>query len=123
MARPKKAVSHGQVIRRWESSPIIYGFDSRFDRKPNPDHHAPISLTHKGVFIDDAGEVIDSKNIPAYILAEAKTTNRDIAYHPPARRDLQMRDAMTAAGVDDTDPDPKERAAARKRGVSRGVYA
>lgn len=116
----KKKQSPGQVVRRWESSPILYGFDSRFDRKENPDYHPAVSLTHRGLFIDDAGAVLDPKDVPEYIRAEAKKTNLDITYRPPTRRDLSMRDAMTAAGVDDTDPDPTAR---KKKGPSAAIYA
>ena len=116
----KKKQNPGQVVRRWESSPILYGFDSRYDRKENPDYHTPVSLTHKGLFVNDAGVVLDPKDVPDYVRVEAKKTNLDTTYHAPTRRELSMRDAMTAAGVDDTDPDPEAR---KKRGPAATIYA
>jgi len=105
--KPAKPAEVGQVVRRWESSPVLYGFDSRFDRKENPDHFPAVSLTHLGQFVNDAGAVLDPKDVPARVLAEAKGTNLDIEYHPPKHRELSMRDAMLGAGVQDTDPERK----------------
>lgn len=115
--KPAKPVSLGQVVRRWESSPVLYGFDSRFDRKENPDYHRPVSLTHLGKFVDDAGREIDPKDVPEVVRDAAKGTNLDVEYHPRKQRALSMRDAMLGAGVEDTDPSPP----ARGR-VSREVY-
>ncbi|MGH8897523.1 MAG: hypothetical protein ACRDZ4_10965 [Egibacteraceae bacterium] len=120
MARPKKkAAEVHHIVRRWGSSPIIYGFDSRFDRKENPAYHNPIALTSRGKFVDDAGAVLDPKDVPEYVRAEAKKTNLDIEYRPPAHRDLSMRDAMTAAGVQDTEPD----ATKRSRRTTAAIFA
>lgn len=111
----------GQVVRRWESSPILYGYDSRFDRKPNPDYHPPIRLTHLGKFIDDAGKVLDpAKEVPAYVREQAKGTSLDIEFRPRSTRQLSMRDAMLGAGVENTDPDPDNR---RRPGARPEVFA
>jgi hypothetical protein len=120
MARPKKKAEPVHVVRRWESSPVVYGFDSRFDRKENPDYHPAVSLTSKGTFVNDAGRPLDPKEVPDYIKAAAKGTNLDVEYHPPKKRSLSMADAMLGAGVQDTEPDAKVRAG--RRG-SREVYA
>lgn len=117
MAKATKKSETVHVVARWESSPIVYGWDSR-ERKENPEYHAPIRLTSKGVFLNDADKVLDpKKEVPAYILAAAKTCSLDTEYHAPKNRELSMRDAMLGAGVPDSDPDP----AARR--VAPGVFA
>lgn len=101
MARPKKQETV-HVVARWESSPIVYGWDSR-ERTTNPEHHAPIRLTSTGVFLNDADKVLDpKKDVPAYILAEAKTCSLDTEYHAPKNRELSLKQAMLEAGVQDT---------------------
>lgn len=114
MARPRKKPAEKpiHVVRTWVSSPVVYGYDSRFDRKPNPDHHEPIALTSDGEFVVPTGETyrrIEKKDVPAYILEQAKGTNLDTTYYPPQHRELSMTDAMLGAGVQDTDPDPAVR--------------
>jgi hypothetical protein len=123
MSRPKKQPEQVHVVREWESSPIIYGWDSR-ERQENPAYHPPIRLTNKGLFVDEQGRQLDIKTVPAYIIAEAKKTDLNIEYVPPKPRSLSMAEAMLGAGVQDTDPDPRERAArasAAKR--AREAYA
>lgn len=111
MARPKnKPAETLHIVRRWESSPILYGFDSRFDRKENPAYHPPILLTHLGTFVDEAHKPIADKDVPDYVRADAKGANLDVEYHPPTRRNMTMTDAMLGAGVQDTDPDAAVRA-------------
>jgi hypothetical protein len=107
MARPKKQpaqvkkAANDPVVARWESSQIMYGWDSR-DRTPNPDYHAPIRMTASGVFLNDAGAVLERETVPAYILEAAETVSRDTTYHAPKQQELSMRDAMLGAGVQDT---------------------
>jgi hypothetical protein len=100
---PKKSATvaeHGPVVARWESSPILYGWDSR-ERQTNPEYHAPIRMTAKGVFLTDADQVLDPADVPARILAAAKTVSRDTEYHAPARQEMSLKDAMHSAGIRD----------------------
>lgn len=116
MPRPKskKAEPVQHIVRRWESSPIVYGWDSR-ERTVNPDHHPAVSMTSTGLFVNDAGAVLPEKDVPEYIRKEAKSTNLDIVYHAPKRRDLSMADAMLGSGVQETDPDPTVRSTRNRR--------
>jgi hypothetical protein len=88
------------VVRRWTSSPCIYGWDSR-ERKDNPDFHPPIGLTNKGTFVDDRLEPLAPKDVPAYILTEAKKANLSIVWQPPRQQTGTLRDAMRQSGVED----------------------
>lgn len=94
------ATEKHNVVRRWTSSPVLYGWDSR-ERKDNPDFHPPIGLTSAGKFVDDRDVVLDPKTIPAYILAEAKTTDLHTDYRPPRKQQGTLRDAMRQSGVED----------------------
>lgn len=120
MARKKAEPNH--IVRIWTSSPIVYGplhSKDHPDVSPNPDHHPTIRLTHKGTFLNEAGDVLDPRSVPDYIKAEAKKSNLDIEYHPPRQRSLSMEDAMLGAGVENTNPDPSTRG----RRVAREVFA
>jgi len=102
MAGKKRAKAPEQVhvVRRFTSSPFIYGRDSR-EATDNPNFHPPIGLTSKGTFVDDRNLPLDPKNVPEYIKNEAKKANLQIVYQPPRQQQGTLRDAMRQSGVQD----------------------
>ena len=122
MPRKKKAAPV-HVVRQWTSSPVIYGplrGKTNEDVSPNPNYHPTIGLTSEGMFVDEVNRPVDPKLVPDYIRAEARTTDLNIVYQAPRRRDLSLRSAMVAAGVEDTDPDDAARHGVRP---TKAVYA
>jgi hypothetical protein len=115
MPRPTKKKSEPlHIVRRWVSSPILFGRDSR-EMTDNPDFHPAVSMTSHGTFLNDAGMVIAEKDLPEYIRREAKKTNLDTEYHPPKKRELSLSDAMIGAGVPETEPDAAVRSTRNRR--------
>lgn len=95
-----KAPEPVHVVRRWTSSPFIYGRDSR-DATDNPAFHPPIGLTSRGTFVDDRNLPLDPKNVPEYIRVAAKTADLNIEFRAPRKQQGTLREAMRQSGVQD----------------------